>query len=209
MKYKQYYTVAIVCFMIAFSSSLLAEPESSIIELKAEDPRWLVLKRLPQVSVLAIGEVEDGCWETIEESENAVKLEFQRSGYELVNFQNPFAARIILKATGYRSNGLCIANYDFELSLNSTVKRGWKKGPVFPIDENRKRFELTYREYQQIWNSSGIVSGPKISQTLKNTFQSASQELLLEIEERQEAIITEAIANSDDIEAKEFWRKFL
>lgn len=186
-------------FSVCFAQSDGSATSTTIIF--DEDPRWLLLNNSAKKSVEVIidDQVSNGCWTNSDAVATAVKLEFQRSGFDVTpTNEDLFRHQALLKAIGYSTNSsLCVISYSFHFRVIDVQERS------FGGDNHT----VTSLVYSDLYSNNGILSGGDTNSRLKTTFVEATQSFLVDISEYQKSLL-EQIRKNTPQEGKSFWQSY-
>jgi hypothetical protein len=198
-------TFTLIAVSLVLSLPVYAVSEDFTTYIFDKDARWLGHEPSKNtVKVYIIDQVKEGCWTSIKASENAVKLELQRSGFTVLDENDESSVvgmQVLMDALGYRApQGICVVRYDLTVrALDNAVGYGWG-GENADIP-----FRVSSMLYSQIWNSGGVVSGGDVNTLVKESFIEVTQEFLLAAPKKRKEVIEATIENATDETAKTFW----
>jgi hypothetical protein len=167
------------------------EVDATILDV---DPTWAAQKDVRQFKIEISDQVSDGCWISLSQTETAVELELNRSGFEVVSEDTPFASTIILNAIGYDDGTGCAVYTEFTVnSLDSS-------------DFGRGGRTITSLFFSELYTTGNLMTGPKngMSNRIKDAFQSHTQEFLVFMNKAVRDI-EEKVLDEVDGDAKRHW----
>ncbi|WP_417833292.1 hypothetical protein [Thalassospira xiamenensis] len=146
-------------------------------------------------------QVSDGCWNSVTATQNAIKLEFQRSNLEISDNKETASTYLLLNAIGYKTNDYsCVAYVSLHVSS-------------FAI-ETTLLGDMTLRsgDYPTFWQNGTLLSGSKsdMSNRIKNVAIELTQSLILRISEEKKKFrnnLNQNVNISDD--QKSIWDTYI
>lgn len=200
LSYEIYKVVIFPCFLVTSTPSF-AQSEPNKAFLYDIDLDWLAFNKNLPVSVTASDQVDDGCWTNAKQTENAVKLELQRSGFEIYDSESTKSLlfnQVILEAVGFKAGDSCAVSYRTILKVIETDTKSYEDG----------KFNLTSLYFKILWSNGGILTGGNSSERLKSSFVETIQELLLLRVQVIKNMFDEAINLSEEEDAKQYWESY-
>ena len=189
-------SLVLMCF-VTWTSAQAEDVKSSTVYFGS--PHWLLIDKNHTVSVTVQDQVEDGCWTDPKTSENASKLEFTRSGYQVVDESALDSLSVRLTALGFSLNsGLCVLRYDIYATIADNSKYSMDGHEVLGIGEI-----LLYKR-------SGLMTRQKktSNQALQELFTAETQALILEIISQRNKMRDKLVENGSSEEGKTYWQNY-
>lgn len=187
-----------VTVLLAGNSCLVAQSSAEDNTLIFDgDFAYLRLENIKKVHVEVSDQVSDGCWTSLSQSRDAVKLEFIRSGYEVTE-ETAFMPIVTVAAIGYQvGRGNCAVYQRVILEIpdyNSWTENGYNVDSYF---------------YRTLTSEGNMITGPKgsMSGRIKNSFTDLAQSMLVSISEKKNRIADKVLDKSEG-EAQRFWQTY-
>ncbi|NVK25223.1 MAG: hypothetical protein HWE10_09875 [Gammaproteobacteria bacterium] len=191
----------LVLGVLTISTPNFAQTETSGTFLFDIDLNWLTFNKNLPIDVVADDQVDGGCWTNAKQVVNAVKLEFQRSGFEIYDAESPnafFFNRVVLTAVGYEVGGTCAVSYNTTLKVVDTDEKSYEDG----------KYNLSSVYLTLLWSNGGILTGTRSSERLKDAFVGKIQELLLLRVQMIKNMMKEASEAAVEEDTKQYWKSF-
>lgn len=184
-------------------------PKSEVMIFE-NDASWLGIGEY-SFRVFVDDQVGDGCWKYPDATKNALELELKRSGIGVAGTDAPYLHTAKAISVGYKTkSGLCVVSYRLEVTGSGS--------DFFVRDGHR----ITSFVTRQIWNSSGVMTGPDsdMSSRIKESYVNAIQSFLNTIESKKMSVIEEVLELSSRTDvppvfaplnpqaASVFWREY-
>jgi len=163
------------------------------------DTGWLRFLGEKTISVVVDDQVTGGCWTSAEATKTAVKLQFIRSGYTVVDETNTFNPVLRIRGYGYKgAENYCVTVASIDLLAFDYGIYAYGNYIVNP--------SITSAFLREIMSSDYLISGRQSnqSQRMKEKFVEMSQKMLVTITDKKQEV-KGRIAALVDGEAKKYW----
>jgi len=184
--------------ILPFSASA-REKVANDLFLPDFDTGWLYFLEEKTVSMIVYDRVSDGCWKNAEATKTAVKLEFIRSGYTVIDTITYSSPVIVLQSFGYKTAGSeCISSSSLGILVHDYGH--------YTRTSSGTEARIASLFLRDLTSVEGLVYGPPIasSKGIKESFIEMSQKMLVTITDKKQKL-KGRIAALPDSEAKQYW----
>jgi len=198
MRFNMALVLAAILAIFPFVANAQEKPVNDLLLMEV-DIGWFRLLGEETVSFVVDDQVSDGCWTSVDATKTAVKLQFIRSGYTVIDEISDLGAIIRLQGMGYKtSTGQCISTVSVDLWIRDY---GTYTRAADGIDSS-----ITSIFFRELMTFEYLMSGgpSASSRRIKEKLVEMSQEMLVEMSAKKHEL-KEAVAKLPDSNGRRFW----